>query len=460
MTSSRLDVDALIDDRPDDHVFRVRRDVFRDPAVFEAEMTSIFEGTWVYVGLESQIAQPHDFFTTHIGRKPVLVTRDAAGVVRGFLNSCRHRGTIVCPFKAGRQKQHVCRYHGWAYDSGGRNILITDEADGQYAPSFRNENHDLFPVARIASYRGLIFASLSADVPTLEEHLGEARAFIDLAVDHGPSGLEYVPGDVTYTYDGNWKLQFENGLDFYHFASTHSSYVDISRRRPKDEAELALVRHAFGVQPEGHGTLGFARGHAVMWSVRNTPRGTGPLAYSAAALDALRARVGDTKAKWMVRQRNLTIFPNLQIIDISTSLQLRTWRPLAPDRTEMTSHCLAPIGEAREARRLRIRNYEDFFNPSGLATSDDNVMYEYGQAGYEADGDGWTQGYARGLGVPQTTPHPTAGELGLETTTGALGSLGFGDETCFHAGYREWRRLLSAARAPVSQSENAPHDGR
>ncbi|HEY8580741.1 MAG TPA: Rieske 2Fe-2S domain-containing protein, partial [Beijerinckiaceae bacterium] len=331
-----LDVEALIDDRADEGVFRVDRRVFRDADVFEAEMAAIFEGTWVFVGLESQVAEPHDFFTTHIGRQPVLVTRDGAGVVRAFLNTCRHRGTVVCPFKAGKgQKHHVCRYHGWAYDSGGRNVLVTDEADGAYPRAFANENHDLFPVARLDSYRGLIFASLSPDVPPLEQHLGDARAFIDLAVDHGPAGLEYVPGEVAYTYDGNWKLQFENGLDFYHFASTHSSYVDIARRRPKDENELAIVREAFGVQEEGHGTLSFGAGHAVMWSIRNTPRGTGPLAYSREALDALRARVGDTRAKWMVRQRNLTIFPNLQIIDISTSLQLRTWRPLAPDRTEM-----------------------------------------------------------------------------------------------------------------------------
>ena len=56
----------------------------------------------------------------------------------------------------------------------------------------------------------------------------------------------------------------------------------------------------------------------------------------------------------MLRQRNLTIFPNLQVIDIS-SAQLRTWRPLAANKTEMVSHCLAPMGEPAAARALRAR---------------------------------------------------------------------------------------------------------
>jgi len=50
-------------------------------------------------------------------------------------------------------------------------------------------------------------------------------------------------------------------------------------------------------------------------------------------------------------------------------------------RLAMVSHCLAPVGEPAAARALRFRNYEDFFNPTGLASSDDNVIYELCQSG-------------------------------------------------------------------------------
>jgi benzoate/toluate 1,2-dioxygenase alpha subunit/2,4,5-trichlorophenoxyacetic acid oxygenase 1 len=70
-------------------------------------------------------------------------------------------------------------------------------------------------------------------------------------------------------------------------------------------------------------------------------------------------------------------------------------------------------------------------------------MYEYTQGGYAATGDGWTQGYLRGLGGAAPPPAEVTAGLGVAPAGAAYGSLSFGDETCFHAGYREWRRLLS-----------------
>jgi benzoate/toluate 1,2-dioxygenase alpha subunit/2,4,5-trichlorophenoxyacetic acid oxygenase 1 len=150
----------------------------------------------------------------------------------------------------------------------------------------------------------------------------------------------------------------------------------------------------------------------------------------------------------MLRQRNLTIFPNLQVIDI-LSAQVRTWRPLAPNKTEMVSHCLAPVGESPSARAIRIRNYEDFFNPTGLASSDDNVMYEFCQSGYEAEQAGYTQGYLRGAGAEEHGRSLHAQELGVSPSEWSYGAVTFGGETNFYSGYREWKRLLEHAASRI-----------
>lgn len=443
MAPDNLDIGRLIEDRIEDGVFRVRREAFLDPRIFELEMSRIFEATWVYVGLESEVARPHDFITTQIGRVPVILLRDGTGELRCFLNSCRHRGTLLCPLHRGNQRVHVCRYHGWTYDTAGRNLAITGAQDGQYPAAFSAESHDLVPVARLGSYRGFVFASLSPDVPTLAAHLGDARQFLDLIADQGPEGLEYVPGTIPYTFDANWKFQFENGLDYYHFASTHSSFVQILRQRAAAAPAEASASGLADPDPEAQGTFSFPRGHSVMWSIGVAGQGPErrPLARDSALLARVRARIGKPRAKWILRHRNLTIFPNLQIIDIQ-SLQLRVWQPLAVDKTRMLSHCLAPIGESASARRFRIRQYEEFFNPSGLATSDDNVMYEFCQAGYAAGLGSSSQGYMRGLGPRPPGQRNYAEELGLHDPAWTYGSREFGDETCFHAGYREWRRLL------------------
>src|SRR6201992_3423678 len=159
-----LAISRLIDDRPEERIFQVDRSIFTDPKVFDAELRYIFEATWHFIGLESQVSPPNDFFPPQTGRHPILVTRSAEGKVGAFLNTCRHRGTIVCPFKQGRQKFHVCRYHGWAYDSAGRNISVTEQATGQYPPAFSNESHDLIPVARLGRYCRFLVARLFGHV--------------------------------------------------------------------------------------------------------------------------------------------------------------------------------------------------------------------------------------------------------------------------------------------------------
>src|ERR1700733_2600825 len=86
------DIAAYVDDRPEDGVFRVHRDVFADPELFELERRFVFERTWCFLGIESQLAAPNDFLATQIGRTPVLVTRTPDNRIAAFLNVCRHKG--------------------------------------------------------------------------------------------------------------------------------------------------------------------------------------------------------------------------------------------------------------------------------------------------------------------------------------------------------------------------------
>ena len=72
----------------------------------------------------------------------------------------------------------------------------------------------------------------------------------------------------------------------------------------------------------------------------------------------------------MYYTRNALFFPNMQLLE-NQSLQVRVNRPLSASETEITTYCIAPKGESRAARTLRIRQYEEFYNPSGLATPDD-----------------------------------------------------------------------------------------
>jgi benzoate/toluate 1,2-dioxygenase alpha subunit len=202
-----IDAAALIDDRPRDGVFRVHRAAFSDAQVFAREMRRVFERCWVFVAHASQVRAPHDYLTTNIGRHEVVVMRDGAGQLRCFINSCRHKGATVCHAPRGNARVHVCRYHGWSYGSDGRNVAIKSRVQGEYTEAFDRDSHDLAPVARFGEYRGFLFANLDPEAVPLDRYLGDARAFIDLIVDASEHGVELVPGNVSYTYEANWKLQ-------------------------------------------------------------------------------------------------------------------------------------------------------------------------------------------------------------------------------------------------------------
>jgi phenylpropionate dioxygenase-like ring-hydroxylating dioxygenase large terminal subunit len=432
-----------VDDRPEDQVFRVHRDVYSDPHLFELEMKYIFERTWVFLCAESQLRNAHDFVTTHIGRTPVLVTRDGKGVLHGTVNACRHKGATVCRTEQGNARYHVCPYHGWAYDSAGRNVDVKDRQAGCYAEAFDAESHDLVAIARLESYKGLVFGSLSADAPALMDFLGDMRVFIDLVMDQGPRGMELLPGRSAYMYRGNWKLQMENGSDPYHISSTHAVLFDIQKRRRAGQGNTAAQQNDFNrVMSVGAGMLLFSHGHAVLWADQPDPQKRAIFP----AMHEIRARVGDTRADWMLKLRNAHFFPNMQISEVN-ALMLRTFRPVSVDLTEMRSWCIGLVGEPPETRALRLRQFEDFFNPSGLATPDDTVIYEDCQSGFHSHSLRWLQGCARGIPALVEGPDAAAQALGIRPAYSAPDPTRMNTEVAFHANYREWARLMEAGVA-------------
>jgi len=148
----------------------------------------------------------------------------------------------------------------------------------------------------------------------------------------------------------------------------------------------------------------------------------------------------------MLHTRNVSVFPNVQFAE-NAALQMRIIRPLDVNRTEMVTYCLGPKGESREARIARIRQYEDFFNPSGFATPDDTTAYEDCQDGNQSDALDWHLGYMRGMGVVQSGGDQYAKELGLNPITSVCGPFSLGDETVFHQTYRFWRDSIAKGLA-------------
>ncbi|VDL18270.1 2-halobenzoate 1,2-dioxygenase large subunit [Pseudomonas aeruginosa] len=378
---------SLLEEDPERGVYRCKREMFTDPRLFELEMKHIFEGNWVYLAHESQVAGVNDYLTTQIGRQSIVIARNRDGQLNAFINACSHRGAMLCRHKSGNRSSYTCPFHGWTFNNSGKLLKVKDPAEAGYPQGFNCEgSHDLTRVARFESYRGFLFGSLNPDVRPLAEHLGESAKIIDMIVDQSPEGLEVLRGSSSYVYEGNWKLTAENGADGYHVSSVHWNYAATqSQRQQRDAADPLRTMSAAGWARQGGGFYSFEHGHMLLWS-----RWANPEDRPAFERRAELARdFGEARADWMIENsRNLCLYPNVYLMDQFSS-QIRIARPLSVDRTEITIYCIAPKGESAEARARRIRQYEDFFNVSGMATPDDLEEFRSCQQGYQGSVVGW-----------------------------------------------------------------------
>lgn len=427
---------AVVED-PENGIYRCRRDVFTDPALFDLEMKHIFEGNWVFLAHESQIPEPNDYFTTWIGRKPVVITRDKGGELHAMINACAHRGAMLCRRKHGNKGSFTCPFHGWTFNNAGKLLKVKDGKTGDYPASFNTQgSHDLTRLAKFENYRGFLFGSLNADVPSLEEHLGGARAVIDQIVDAAPEGLEVLRGNSSYTYDGNWKLQMENGADGYHVSAVHWNYSATMGRR-NYEAEGTKTVDANGWSKSVGGVYAFENGHILLWTNLLNPE-VRPIHAHA---EELEARLGKERAGPIIGQtRNLALYPNVYLMD-QFSTQIRVVRPISVDQTEVTIYCFAPKGESAADRTLRIRQYEDFFNVSGMGTPDDLEEFRACQTGYAGADDLWND-LSRGAVHWIDGPDENALAIGLKPILSGDRSE---DEGLFVRQHEYWAQALIEA---------------
>ncbi len=367
--------------------YRVHRSIFTDPELFELEMKHIFEGNWIYLAHESQIPNNNDYFTLNMGRQPVVITRNRQGELNALINACSHRGAQLCRHKRGNKATYTCPFHGWTFNNSGKLLKVKDPEDAGYPDCFNKDgSHDLKKVPRFENYRGFLFGSLNPDVAPLAEYLGEAAKIIDMIVDQSESGLEVLRGSSTYTYDGNWKLTAENGADGYHVSAVHWNYAATTQQRKEKEAGdnvRAMSAGSWGKQ--GGGFYAFDHGHMLLWTAWANPEDRPNWDRREEYVE----KFGEATADWMVRRsRNLCLYPNVYLMDQFGS-QIRVLRPIAVNKTEVTIYCIAPKGESDEARAHRIRQYEDFFNASGMATPDDLEEFRSCQMGYNAGNAEW-----------------------------------------------------------------------
>jgi phenylpropionate dioxygenase-like ring-hydroxylating dioxygenase large terminal subunit len=232
LKNSRWTLDRNLDTGP------VTIESYSSPEYFDRIRDKVFKKTWFCTGKRvDEIPNPGDYFleNTKITGTSVIVVRGLDGKIRGFHNTCLHRGTQLVFEKYGTVNGKLtCIYHGWAYALNGKNVLIT-EREMFFNPEKMNTN--LIPVS-VDVWAGFIFINLDPNPKeTLQEHLGEE--VMDLF-----GGYPFETTTVLLSYnadlDCSWPVLRDSQIDGYHLKYLHR------RSAPNFmESEDAPNRHAY-----------------------------------------------------------------------------------------------------------------------------------------------------------------------------------------------------------------------
>ena len=204
------------DSAPD--ILRNPVSIYTDPGRFEKEMAGILRRKTLLACLSGRLPEPGSYLAEDLAGVPVLLMRGEDGVVRAFLNSCRHRGTRLLDGAGAVRRAFACPYHGWSYGADGRlaGIPNRDAFDGV----------DLADCALAAlpcaEAGGMVWIRLSGEAPP-----DPGESLDGLAAEFAGYGL---PGYHYYsshrmTPAVNWKMALDTFMEPYHFAVLHKRTV-------------------------------------------------------------------------------------------------------------------------------------------------------------------------------------------------------------------------------------------
>jgi len=297
----------------------------------------------------------------------------------------------------------------------------------------------------VAVRSGFIFASLSDDVPSLEDYLGGAGWMLDLIVGLHPDGMRVAGPPDRYRVRGNWKTAAENfSGDVYHVPNLHHSGEQIGMAFGIDGA--AELGRAYEFE-NGHGFMGHAwtevlGPEGVLWGY--PPRVKDH--FDLSGLDETQLRVVNNEPPTVG-----TIFPNLSFIRVFSPTvpggplvaftSFRQWQPIGPGEFELWSWQFVWNFQSEEDALTDYITGQFQFGSAGIFEQDDTVTWEgitRVAASPWARKVGMTLHFQQGnQSAVDQSPDPGWKGPGLHRLTG------YGEHNQLNF-YREWLRVMKA----------------
>lgn len=178
----------------------------------ELEAQKLWPKAWQMVCREEELQKSGDYVVYDIVNHSIIVMRGDDGVLRGFHNSCLHRGRAL-RMSDGSVNQLRCPYHGFTWDLKGEFKSIPTKWDFKHLSPCQLK----LPQVKLDTWAGFVFINLDENAEPLSQHLGVLpEHFADYDMDHSVSIAH-----VRRRMGCNWKVAQEAFMESMHTRATH-----------------------------------------------------------------------------------------------------------------------------------------------------------------------------------------------------------------------------------------------
>ena len=231
---------------------------YHSPAFLELEKEHVFRTHWQIVGHISDVPEPGNYLTMDVVGERALIVRGRDGIVRGFHNICRHRGSRVVASEKGTCKNAlVCPFHGWVYNLDG---TLRGAARPRSFPELDKTEFGLMPLD-LEIWMGLIFIRFrKGPQPSVAKLM---QPFEEEFAHYKSADMVPTTGIRTQTSPVNWKSVRDVDNEGYHVAMAHPALQDLYGSTYFDEPFVNGVSRSFATYNPHAGRR---------WSVKNYVR--------------------------------------------------------------------------------------------------------------------------------------------------------------------------------------------
>jgi phenylpropionate dioxygenase-like ring-hydroxylating dioxygenase large terminal subunit len=384
---------------------KISREIFVNEEIYAEEQEQVFTRAWLFIGHESQVPKPGDYFVSGMGEESVILCRDREGALHVFLNSCRHRGMKVCRYDEGNTPVFTCPYHGWSYATDGKLVGVPFFKDA-YHEKLDKSKWGLVEVAQMEVYKGSIWATWDPAAPPFTEYLGDFKMFFDLSLEawNGTDEpLEVIGGVQKWLIPCNWKFPAENfSGDSYHNISHRS--VDMvgigpsgtGRRDTQERADSRRLQVSFPDRGHQTGIYVLPGGSPTAASYQQSPEVAD---YFREAEEKRRA----IKGEWgRVTGSPGEIFPNTALHPRQPR-SIAVWHPRGAHQTEVWRWYLVDAGAPYAVKDFLRQYYIRYSGPGGLTEQDDMENWNYAHSASRGTiARRHPYSYEQGMGSEQT----------------------------------------------------------